>query len=78
MDAKETSDCTPQKTADPNADLTVFVEELLGDMQQKFQKMSEQIVGRLDDMGKRVDDMEHNINELMKQVNESEDTKVNK
>ncbi|KAL5466978.1 hypothetical protein EMCRGX_G031143 [Ephydatia muelleri] len=29
-----------------NPDLTEFVQRLLGDMQQKFQQMSEQIIGR--------------------------------
>jgi uncharacterized protein YggU (UPF0235/DUF167 family) len=36
----------PPQEGDANADLTVFVEQLLGDMQQKFQNMSDQIIGR--------------------------------
>jgi heat shock factor-binding protein 1 len=35
--------------------------------------MSDQIIGRLDDMGKRVDDLEKNINELMQQVDTREE-----
>lgn len=41
--------------------------------QQKFEHMSDQIIGRLDDMGKRVDDLEKNINELMQQVDTREE-----
>ena len=41
--------------------------------QQKFEQMSDQIIGRLDDMGKRVDDLEKNINELMQQVDTREE-----
>lgn len=41
--------------------------------QQKFQQMSEQIIGRLDDMGKRVDDLEKNIGDLMQQVDSKDD-----
>ena len=42
--------------------------------QQKFQQMSEQIIGRLDEMGKRVDDLEKNIGELMQQVDTKDDS----
>ena len=41
--------------------------------QQKFEQMSDQIIGRLDEMGKRVDDLEKNINELMQQVDTREE-----
>ena len=36
--------------------------------------MSEQIIGRLDEMGKRVDDIEKNIGDLMQQVEAKDDT----
>jgi len=35
--------------------------------------MSEQIIGRLDDMGKRVDDLEKNIGDLVQQVDSKEE-----
>lgn len=35
--------------------------------------MSEQIIGRLDEMGKRVDDLEKNIGDLLQQVDGKED-----
>ncbi|XP_065913376.1 heat shock factor-binding protein 1-like [Dysidea avara] len=57
------------------ADLNAFVEGLLSEMQQKFQQMSDQIIGRLDEMGQRVDELEHNITQLMQQVGpEDKDT----
>lgn len=38
--------------------------------------MSEQIIGRLDEMGKRVDDLEKNIGDLMQQVDSKDDSGV--
>jgi len=49
-------------------DLTVFVENLLGSMQEKFQTMSDQILSRMDEMGNRIDDLEKNIDDLMQQA----------
>ncbi len=43
--------------------------------QGKFQQMSEQIIGRLDEMGKRVEDLEKNIEDLMQQVDTKDDAK---
>ena len=42
-------------------DLTVFVQNLLGQMQTRFQQMSDSIIGRIDEMGARIDDLEHSI-----------------
>ena len=44
-------------------DLTVFVQNLLGQMQSRFQQMSDSIIGRIDEMGARIDDLEHSISE---------------
>ena len=33
--------------------------------------MSDQIIGRIDDMSSRIDDLEHNINDLMSQAGQS-------
>ncbi|NXO52809.1 HSBP1 protein, partial [Aramus guarauna] len=63
-------------------DLTVVVQTLLQQMQDKFQTMSDQIIGRnilffliivlnsaeLDDMSCRIDDLEKNIADLMTQA----------
>ena len=45
-------------------DLTVFVQNLLGQMQSRFQQMSDSIIGRIDEMGARIDDLEHSISEF--------------
>lgn len=37
-------------------------------MQDKFQTMSDQIIGRIDDMSSRIDDLEKNIADLMTQA----------
>jgi len=49
-------------------DLTVFVENLLGQMQDKFQLMSDNILTKMDEMGSRIDELESNITELMQQA----------
>lgn len=49
-------------------DLTVFVQQILHDMQGKFQNMSDGIVTRIDDMGGRIDELEKNIAELLAQA----------
>ncbi|XP_064393223.1 heat shock factor-binding protein 1-like [Halichondria panicea] len=70
----DTNQTEGQEGQDPEQ-LTKFVEELLSNMQGKFQQMSEQIIGRLDEMGKRVEDLEKNIEDLMQQVDTKDDAK---
>eukprot|EP00285_Hemiselmis_virescens_P009379 CAMPEP_0173377080 /NCGR_PEP_ID=MMETSP1356-20130122/269_1 /TAXON_ID=77927 ORGANISM="Hemiselmis virescens, Strain PCC157" /NCGR_SAMPLE_ID=MMETSP1356 /ASSEMBLY_ACC=CAM_ASM_000847 /LENGTH=72 /DNA_ID=CAMNT_0014329689 /DNA_START=79 /DNA_END=297 /DNA_ORIENTATION=- len=60
----------PQNTQD----LTVFVQNLLGQMQQRFQDMSDAIIQRIDDMGGRIDELEKSIGELMTQAGIDEAT----
>jgi len=64
-------------SADPKniQDLTVFVQTLLQQMQERFQGMSDQIIARIDDMGTRIDDLEKNISELMTQAGMDEPEK---
>jgi heat shock factor-binding protein 1 len=54
---------TTQKTAD----LTAFVQNLLLQMQTRFQAMSESIITKIDEMGSRIDDLERSIAELVKE-----------
>ena len=54
-------------------DLTVFVQQVLKEMQGKFQSMSDNIVTRIDDMGSRIDDLEKNISELLAQAGVDEE-----
>ncbi|XP_043718897.1 heat shock factor-binding protein [Telopea speciosissima] len=63
MDGQD-SDDSKQSTAD----MTVFVQNLLQQMQSRFQAMSESIVSKIDDMGQRIDDLEQNINELRNEM----------
>ncbi|XP_018857823.1 heat shock factor-binding protein-like [Juglans regia] len=46
------------------ADMTAFVQNLLQQMQSRFQQMSESIVTKIDDMGSRINELEQSINDL--------------
>ncbi|XP_020674867.1 heat shock factor-binding protein [Dendrobium catenatum] len=46
------------------ADMTAFVQNLLVQMQTRFQTMSESIIGKIDEMGSRIDELEQSINDL--------------
>lgn len=57
------------ESAPENAqDLTIFVQNLLEQMQSRFNQMSTSIIGRIDEMGNRIDDLEKSINDLMLQA----------
>ncbi|KMT05973.1 hypothetical protein BVRB_7g164610 [Beta vulgaris subsp. vulgaris] len=45
-------------------DMTVFVQNLLQQMQTRFQAMSESIVTKIDEMGNRIDELEESIKDL--------------
>ncbi|XP_045866369.1 heat shock factor-binding protein 1-like [Meles meles] len=49
-------------------DLTSVVQTLLQQMQDKFQTMSDQVIGRIDVMSSCIDDLEKNIADLMTQA----------
>ena len=53
---------------DQNQDLTLFVQNLLKEMQGRFQTMSDSIINRIDDMGSRIDDLEKSISELIQEA----------
>ncbi|XP_057969100.1 heat shock factor-binding protein [Malania oleifera] len=46
------------------ADMTVFVQNLLQQMQSRFQAMSDSIVTKIDEMGTRINELEQSINDL--------------
>ncbi|CAI0467426.1 unnamed protein product [Linum tenue] len=46
------------------ADMTAFVQNLLQQMQSRFQTMSDSIITKIDDMGGRIDELERSINDL--------------
>eukprot|EP00391_Amoebophrya_sp_Ameob2_P008284 CAMPEP_0178996226 /NCGR_PEP_ID=MMETSP0795-20121207/8261_1 /TAXON_ID=88552 /ORGANISM="Amoebophrya sp., Strain Ameob2" /LENGTH=74 /DNA_ID=CAMNT_0020688613 /DNA_START=102 /DNA_END=326 /DNA_ORIENTATION=+ len=54
-------------------DLTLFVQNLLKEMQTRFQTMSDGIVNRIDDMGGRIDDLEKSIADLMNEAGVSDE-----
>lgn len=56
------------KQGQGSEDLTVFVQNLLGQMQDRFSQMSESILGRIDEMGKRIDELEQSIGDLMEET----------
>ena len=56
------------------ADLTIFVQNLLEQMQQRFNQMSSTIISRIDDMGGRIDELEKSIGDLMAQAGIEADT----
>jgi len=53
---------------DQHQDLTLFVQNLLKEMQGRFQTMSDSIINRIDDMGSRIDDLEKSIAELIQEA----------
>ena len=59
---------------DPSTkELNTFVQNMLKQMQERFEEMSGNIVGRVDEMGKRIDDIEKSINEIMNELGEEEE-----
>ncbi|XP_059101878.1 heat shock factor-binding protein 1 [Peromyscus eremicus] len=49
-------------------EITLVVETLLRQMQDKFQIMLHQIIGMIDDMSSSIDHLEKNITDLMTQA----------
>ncbi|XP_021803625.1 heat shock factor-binding protein 1-like [Prunus avium] len=44
--------------------MTAFVQNLLQQMQSRFQTMSDSIITKIDEMGNRIDELEQSINDL--------------
>lgn len=61
---------------DPNSEnispqeLTLYVEKLLEQINAKFDGVSGQILGKMDEMSSRIDDLEKSIGELVQNVEE--------
>lgn len=47
------------------AELTNMVQQMLTQMQNRFQTMSDTIIGRIDEMGTRIDELEKSIADLV-------------
>uniref|UniRef100_A0A0R3S1C3 Heat shock factor-binding protein 1 n=1 Tax=Elaeophora elaphi TaxID=1147741 RepID=A0A0R3S1C3_9BILA len=57
------------KTSDQSLqELTSLIQGVLQQTQDRFQRMSDQIIGRIDDMTRRIDELEKNITDLMTQA----------
>jgi len=41
---------------------------MLTQMQQRFGEMNDNIVGRIDEMGRKIDELEHSIGELVNEA----------
>ena len=59
-------------------ELNQFVQNMLKQMQERFDEMSSNIIGRVDEMGKRIDDIEKSIGDIMNDLGEEEDQHTNK
>ncbi|KAJ7977543.1 heat shock factor-binding protein 1-like [Quillaja saponaria] len=59
MDGHESED--PKQST---ADMTAYVQNLLQQMQTRFQTMSDSIVTKIDEMGDRITELEQSINNL--------------
>lgn len=62
---------------DQHQDLTLFVQNLLKEMQGRFQTMSDGIINRIDDMGHRIDELERSINTLMNEAGVDDENNKN-
>ncbi|CDW90511.1 hsbp1-like protein [Stylonychia lemnae] len=58
-------------------ELTQLVQNMLNQMQQRFQNMSDNIVSRIDDMGKRIDELEASIADLVNEAQNDPDVANN-
>ena len=54
-------------------ELTQLVQSMLTQMQQRFQSMSDNIIGRIDEMGSRIDDLEKSIADLVSEAQQDSD-----
>ncbi|ESW10903.1 hypothetical protein PHAVU_009G247900 [Phaseolus vulgaris] len=57
-----------EDTKQSTADMTAFVQNLLEQMQSRFQTMSNSIISKIDEMGNRIEELEQNINELRAEI----------
>lgn len=55
------------------AELTNLVQQMLTQMQSRFQSMSDTIIGRIDEMGTRIDELEKSISDLVTEAQTESD-----
>ena len=54
-------------------ELTQLVQQMLTQMQSRFQNMSDNIITRIDEMGSRIDDLEKSIADLVSEAQADSD-----
>lgn len=54
-------------------ELTQLVQQMLTQMQTRFQSMSDNIINRIDEMGTRIDDLEKSIADLVSEAQADSD-----
>ncbi|GMI76043.1 Arabidopsis thaliana heat shock factor binding protein, heat shock factor binding protein [Hibiscus trionum] len=54
----------PDGSKQSTSDMSVFVQNLLHQMQTRFQTMSDSIIAKIDEMGDRINELESSINDL--------------
>lgn len=63
----------PVPQDNPENELNDFVEKLLNEMHKKFEDMSNNVNGRLDNLGAKIDDIEKSITTLIAEISEQND-----
>ena len=60
-------------SSDNANELTQLVQQMLTQMQTRFQSMSDNIINRIDEMGTRIDDLEKSIADLVSEAQADSD-----
>jgi heat shock factor-binding protein 1 len=63
----------PNLNDNPENELNDFVEKLLSEMHKKFEDMSKNVNGRLENLGTKIDDIEKSITTLISEISEQND-----
>ncbi|XP_015612054.1 pentatricopeptide repeat-containing protein At1g52640, mitochondrial isoform X2 [Oryza sativa Japonica Group] len=71
---KETNMDSEPSSQNP-ADMTAFVQNLLTQMQSRFESMSQNIVSKIDEMGTKIDELEQSVNDLKAEMGTDVPTK---
>ncbi|XP_074586028.1 heat shock factor-binding protein-like [Curcuma longa] len=75
--APKASDHESEGSVQSTADMTAFVQNLLVQMQTRFQAMSEGIVAKIDEMGSKIDELEKSISDLKAEMDAEPTAKSN-
>lgn len=59
-----------------HVDLTLFVQNMLKDMENRFDTMSDDITKRIDCMGRNIEELERSINDLIYEVSQDDNILV--